>query len=200
MQTAKPSTAMQTRATARQALADITPATDSEATDISPDTTSVNGAEPKDPPQSWDRICVSKDCPIKHPHNFGLRPQTLPAPLAIWQDADAVVADDCEYPDTGPPPLIRAMIDTLRNDPVIGTRYPGFTDVLRDFYRAHGGRSDMYHGAAGMFGLGVDLGGGHGYGFYPYHGHPDHEGMGGWFAFEIEKNEENEDPVAKGCH
>ncbi len=82
---------------------------------------------------------------------------------------------------------------------MIAGRYPGFTDVLRDFYRAHGGRSDVYHGPAGMFGLGVDLGGERGCGVYPYHKHPDEEGMGGWFAFEIEGNEGNEDPVASGC-
>lgn len=79
------------------------------------------------------------------------------------------------------------MIDTLRIDPEIKDRYPRFTDVLRDFYEAHGGRSDKYHGPQGMFGLGVDPRGEGGGGFFPYHGHPDRVKMGGWFAFETER-------------
>lgn len=131
---------------ARQALADITPAVESGAMDTSPDTMSASETEPKVHPQSWDSQCVSEKCPIKHPHNYGLRPQAFPAPIKIWQDADAVVIeDDSKYPESQPPPLITAMIDTLCIDPAIMLRYPYFTDVLRDFYRAHGGRSDKYH-------------------------------------------------------
>lgn len=180
---------METRTSARKALADITPAAESGVMDISPDTTSASEPDPKEPLPSWDSLCVSRNCPIKHPHTFGLRPQTLPAPLTIWQDADAIITDDRGYPDTQPPPLIKAMIDTLRNDPMIEMRYPRFTDVLRGFYRAHGGRSDKYHGPLGMFGLGMDLSSG--YRYWPYHKHPDEEATGGRFAFEIEGNEEN---------
>ena len=164
---------------ARQALADITPPAESGAIDISPDATSANEPEAKKHPQSWDSPCVSKECPIKHPHNYGLRPQTLSAPIKIWQDADAVVSGD---PESQPPPLIAAMIDTLCNDQAIMSRYPSFTDILRDFYRAHGGRSDKYHGPAGMFGHGVHLNGDYGSRVYPYHKHPD----GTSFMFEIE--------------
>lgn len=172
---------------ARQALADITPAAESGATDTSPDAIAPTEPDPKKHPQAWDSPCVSRNCPIKHPHNYGLRPHPFPAPIAIWQDADAATAeDDGETPDSQPPPLIAAMIDTLRTDPLIVIGYPNFTDVLRDFYWAHGGRSDKYHGPAGMFGLGVDLDGEHEYGLYPYHKHPDEEGIGGWFAFESE--------------
>ena len=145
--------------------------------------------EPERPSQPWDSLCVSKDCPIKHPHNFGLRPQIFPTPVIIWQDADAVVPDHSGYLDTQPPPLIKAMIDTLRDDPMIMVRYPRFMDILRDFYRVHGGRSDVYHGPAGMFGLGMDISGDYRYGFYPYHKHPDEEEMGGWFAFEVVEND-----------
>lgn len=181
---------------ARQPLADITQVAESGAMDTSPDTTSANGPELK---ESWDSPCISKDCPIKHPHNFGLRPQASTTPLVIWQDTDTVIAEeDRGYPDTEPPPLIKAMIDTLRSDPMIGTRYPRFTDVLRDFYRAHGGRSDKYHGPAGMFGLGMDRSGKSGYGFPPLHKHPGVKGVGGWFAFETEENEGNEDSVVTG--
>ncbi|KAL9062438.1 MAG: hypothetical protein Q9161_009812 [Pseudevernia consocians] len=185
MQRAKISTGMQTRAMARQALADITPAAEPGTIDTTPDTASANEFEPNESPQSWDSLCVSEDCPIKHPHNFGLRPQTSSATLVVWQDDDAVIDDDRGYPDTQPPPLIKAMIDTLRVDPMIKMRYPRFTDVLRDFYLAHGGRSDIYHGPAGMFGLGVDHSGGQGYEFYPLHKHPSEDGVG-IFAFEME--------------
>lgn len=79
-------------------------------------------------------------------------------------------------------------------------RYPGFTNVLRDFYRAHGGRSDKYHGSDGMFGLGIDLGGESGCGFCPYHKHPNVEGMRGWLAFEVKENGEKEKLVANGYY
>lgn len=167
--------------------------------DTSPNITSAIERTSKEQSHSWDRLCVSEYCPIKHPHNFGLRPKTLTTPLAIWQDADAVVAeDDLGYADTEPPPLIKAMIDTLRSDPMIGSRYPRFTDILRDFYRAHGGRSDKYHGVAGMFGLGMDRSGRIGHGFYPLHRHPDVEGVEGWFGFEREANEGNIDSAVNG--
>lgn len=162
--------------------------------DPPPDITSTSEPQPKKPPQSWDSLCISQDCPIKHPHNFGLRPQTNTSPLIVWTDADALITDDDRgYPDTQPPPLIKAMIDTLRIDPEITMRYPRFTDVLRDFYRAHGGRSHLYHGPEGMFGLGMDLSAEGGYGGFSYHRHPDEEGLGGWFAFEVEGDEENEE-------
>lgn len=183
---------------ARQALADITPATEDGAIDTSSDITSASELGSKGLPRFWDSLCVSEDCPIKHPHKFGLRRQTNIAPLIIWQDPDAVIADGHDYPDTQPPPLIKAMIDTLRTDPMIKTNYPKFTDVLRDFYRAHGGRSDKYHGPEGMFGLGTFLSDMHGDGFYPYHKHPDEEQIGGWFAFEIKGDEKNEAPMATG--
>lgn len=46
----------------------------------------------------------------------------------------------------------------------------------------------------------MELSGDGGYGFYPYHKHPDEGGIGGWFAFEIGRNEENEDSEANGCY
>lgn len=175
---------------ARQPLTDITPAAESGAMDTSPDIMPASESERKKPAQSWDSLCVSKDCPIKHPHNYGLRPEMFPAPITIWQDADAFTADDdCGNFDIQPPPLIKAIVDTLRIDPKIMTRYPRFTDVLRDFYRAHGGCSDKYHGPGGMFGLGMDRRGELGYDFRLYHKHPDVAGMGGWFEFEVERND-----------
>ena len=191
MPRATPRKGPRARKAVRQALADITPAVESEAMNTHPSSTFPYEPSPKDPPQqSWDSPCASNNCPIKHPHNLGLRPPTLLTPFAIFTNDDYAGNDDEPYPDTEPPPLIKAMIDTLRHDPVIVLRYPRFTDVLRDFYEAHGGRSDVYHGPEGMFGLGVDSSGKgkHGHGLKPYHRHPDEEVMGGWFAFEIERN------------
>lgn len=187
MPTTKPPTGMQTRAMARKALADITPAAESGAEEILPDTTAANELELKKHRRAWDSPCKSRNCPIKHPHTYGLRPlqpQPFAAPITIWQDTDAAITEDDDgHPDSQPPPLIAAMINTLRMDPLIVIHYPNFTDVLRDFYCAHGGRSDKYHGPTGMFGLGMDLNGHEESGLYPYHKHPD-EGIGGWFAFE----------------
>ena len=157
MPIARPSKGEKTRAMARQALTDITPPVESGAVETYTDATHPDEPEPKEPPnQSWDSPCVSKICPIKHPHNFGLRPPTLLTPFVICTDPDEVTAgnDDHAYPDTEPPPLIKVMIDTLRYDPLFKVRYPHFMDVLRDFYRAHGGRSNVYHGPGGMLGLG----------------------------------------------
>ena len=182
----KPSAAMQTRAMKRKALADGTPAADSTAMDNSLDTTSAIKSELEDhPPPSWDSVCVDSSCPITHPHNFGLRPQTSSAPELVRHDAGAAINTDRGYPDTQPPPLIKAMIDTLRIDRNLTIRYESFTDILRDFYHAHGGRSDKYHRSAGMFGLGLYLTHDqHGDGVCVFHKHPEGVDNGRWFEFE----------------
>ena len=138
---------MQTRAMKQKALTDVAPVADSPAMETSPDIPSGIMSEREDCSRpSWDSLCVDSNCPIKHPHNFGLRPR---------QSAHAAINTDRGYPNTQPPPLIKAIIDTLRIDPDITMNYESFEEILQDFYRAHGGRSDRYHGPAGMFGLGV---------------------------------------------
>ena len=174
----KLSNTMQTRAMKQKALADGAPAADPTALGTSPDTTPVIKLKPEDRSRpSWDSVCVDDNCPIKHPHHFGLRPR---------HGAHAAVSTAHGYPDTQPPPLIKAMIDTIRMDLDITTIYESFTHILQDFYRAHahGGRSDKYHGPAGMFGLGVYVTQNvDGYGVCVTHKHPECDFMAMWFEF-----------------
>ena len=152
------STTMQTRAMKRKALAGGAPAINPTVTDTSPNATSAIESEPEGCHlPSWNSVCIESECPIEHPHNFGLRPQTFSAPerVPLRHGAHAAISTDHGYPDIQPPPLIKAIIDALRMDRDITIRYESFPAVLRDFYRAHGGRSDKYHGSAGMFGFGV---------------------------------------------
>ena len=168
---------MQTRAMKRKALANGTPAADSTTLDTSPDKASVIKLKPEDRSRpSWDSVCVDSNCPIKNPHNFGLRPRHV---------ADAAISTDRGYPDTQPPPLIKAMIDTIRMDRDVTTIYESFTHLLQDFYRAHGGRSDKYHGPAGMFGLGLYVTRNeHGDGVCVTHKHPECDIMLTWLEFD----------------
>ena len=161
----------------RKALADGSVAADSTAKGTSSDITSVSKLEPEDRSRpSWDSVYVDDDCPIKHPHNFGLRPR---------YGAHAAVSTAHGYPDTQPPPLIKAMIDAIRIDPDITTNYKSFEEILQDFYRAHGGRSDKYHGPAGLFGLGLYVTQNVvGNGVCVTHKHPEFDVMLTWFEFE----------------
>ena len=170
-------TSMQTRAMKRKVLADGAPTADSAATGTSPDTALMIKLKLQDRSRpSWDSVCVDSNCPIRHTHNFGLRPQ---------HGAHTAFSTDHGYPDTQPPPLIKVIIDTLRMDRDITTIYESFTDLLQDFYRAHGGRSDKYHGPGGMFGLGVYVTQNvHGDGVCVTHKHPECDIMVTWFEFE----------------
>lgn len=179
---------MQTRAMKRKALAEGAPATNPTVTDTSPNTTSAIESEPGSfHLPSWNSVCIDSECPIKHPHNFGLRPQTLSAPerVPLRHGAHAAISSDHGYPDTQPPPLIKAIIDALRMNRDITIIYDSFPAVLRDFYRAHGGRSDKYHGSAGMFGFGVFVTPSvHGDGVCVLHKHPECDYTVDWLEFD----------------